>query len=231
MFGNKKVLAVIPARGGSKSIPFKNLSVINGKSLIQRVSEIVNNCTYIDKAILTTDDLEIANEGRKFDLDVPFLRPTELSGDFSNSLDVWKHALLSAEELNKCKYDYTLLLEPTSPLRIQSDIDRVIFELVDNQRESVVTISLTPSHYSPHKALVLKDEMVEFYHDNGKMHSIRQTIPSLYHRNGVCYGVSREYLLNTDSIISNKTFGLIIDRPIVNIDDFFDLELAKYLLK
>lgn len=226
MFGNKKILAVIPARGGSKSIPFKNLSKINGKSLIQRVAEIVNSCEHIDKSILTTDNSVIGEEGNRFGIDVPFVRPPELSGDFSNSLDVWKHALLCAEEYYSCVFDYTLLLEPTSPLRTIEDINNVILELVNNKRDSVVTISLTPTHYSPHKALLLSNGNISFYHENGKNHSIRQTIPNFYHRNGVCYGVSREYLLKTDSVITNETFGLLIERPVVNIDDYFDLELA-----
>lgn len=231
MFGNKKILAVIPARGGSKSIPFKNLSIINGKSLIQRVSETTNLCEFIDNTILTTDDDLIRDEGIRFGIDVPFTRPAELSEDFSNSLDVWRHALIAAEGHYKCIFDYTLLLEPTSPLRSVDDINNVIKELIEKNRSSVLTISLTPAHYSPHKALLYDDGNVSFYHDNGKFHSIRQTIPNYYHRNGICYGVSREYLLNTDSIITDTTFGVLIERPVVNIDDPFDLELAKFLLK
>mgnify|MGYP003953469397 CR=1 FL=1 len=224
------VLAVIPARGGSKSIPRKNLALIDGLSLVAHAARTAASLKWIDQAILSTDDEEIESEGRANGLSVPFRRPPELSGDSANSLDMWRHAWLSSEKtFNKC-FDISVLLEPTSPLRQPSDVEATISRLVDGDYDAAVTVSPTPAHFTPHKTLTLKDGVIGYFHPEGSRHSLRQTIPAYYHRNGVCYAVRRKTLIESRRIIDKNCAAVVIDRPVVNIDEPVDLELASLLM-
>jgi CMP-N,N'-diacetyllegionaminic acid synthase len=230
MFKGKKVLAVIPARGGSKGIPRKNLSKIGSLSLIGIVGELINKANWIDRKIISTDDDEIAEEGLKFHLEVPFLRSVDLSHDSASSIDMWVDAWTRAEEYYGEIYDVSILLEPTSPLRKLVHIEETISVLVESNAGCACTISKTPAHYTPHKSLVLNDHSdLGFFEINGKNHSLRQSIPDLYHRNGVCYAVTREQLMFKRELIGENTKGVLIGDVTVNIDDHFDLELANWL--
>lgn len=230
-YKGKKILAVVPARSGSKGIVRKNLSKVGGISLIGHAGIVCAKLGCIDHSIISTDDHVMKMEAEKYSLECPFLRPHELSTDDSSSIDVWKHAFIFAEKYYGIKYDYTLLLEPTSPLREEEDIKKVLDLLISSDCNSVVTVSETPAHYTPHKSLLLKSKKgINFFHSNGTKYSQRQMIPKLFHRNGVCYGMSREVLMTTENaIIENQTLPLIIDRPIVNIDEDFDLKLANWI--
>ena len=130
---NKKILCVVPARGGSKSIPRKNLQVVAGVSLVGRAALIIQELDYIDRAIVSTDDIEIAEEAVKYGLEAPFMRPERLSQDLSTSLDMWKHAWISAENYYDEIYDVSILLEPTSPLRRPEDITTTVNKIIVSQ--------------------------------------------------------------------------------------------------
>src|SRR6201989_3026757 len=108
-----RVLAVVPARTGSKGIPGKNLCRVGGKSLVALAAEVSLSVGTIDRAVLSTDDEAIAEEGRRAGLAVPFLRPQELATDRARSVDVWRHAWLATEAVDGCQYDLSVLLEPT----------------------------------------------------------------------------------------------------------------------
>jgi len=227
---NLRVLAVIPARGGSKGIPRKNLQPVGGFSLVAHTARIAKSIKSIDAAILSTDDSDIATEGKRFGLEVPFVRPVELSGDLARSVDVWRHAWLQAEKNHCCIYDFSVLLEPTSPLRRREDVELAINTLISTGVESCFTVSPTPAHYSPQKTLLIRpDGMIDFYLPVSQSQSIRQLIPSYYHRNGICYVVSRHQLIKRSLIVAPGSLPIIIDRPIVNIDEPFDLALANWL--
>ncbi len=229
-FEGKKILAVVPARGGSKSIPYKNLCKVGGISLICRTAGVIDSLPWIDKAILSTDDEKIASEGKNCRLEVPFLRPAELASDSATSADMWKHAWLNCEKTYGCKYDISILLEPTSPLRIPEDIERTVKVLLKGDCKAAATVSRMPAHFTPHKTLLVKDGRIDFYMPKGKQYSIRQEIPEFYHRNGVCYAVTRDTLLEHGNIIEKDCAAVIIKRPVVNIDEPFELELAEWLL-
>lgn len=229
-FNGKKILAVVPARGGSKSIPHKNLCKLGGISLICRAAKIIDSLPWIDKAMLSTDDEKIASEGKKCGLDVPFIRPAELATDSATSADMWKHAWLNCEKIYGCRYDISILLEPTSPLRVPKDVQRTLKVLLKGEYKAAATVSRTPAHFTPHKTLLVKDGRIDFYMPKGKQYSTRQKIPEFYHRNGVCYAVKRETLLEHGHIIEEDCAAVIIKRPVVNIDEPFELELAEWLL-
>jgi len=225
------VLAVVPARGGSKSIPRKNLCKVGDMSLVGRASQVANALPWIDRAILSTDDKEIAEEGLLNGLEVPFIRPDELSGDLSTSVDMWQHAWLKSEKHYGMQFDISILLEPTSPLRRPADIERTVATLLDGNHLAAATVSKAPAHFTPHKCLTVDSSgYIGFYLEDGANFSIRQKIPTYYYRNGVCYAVKRETIIDKSYILEEDCAAVIIGRPIVNIDEPFDLELAEFLL-
>jgi CMP-N,N'-diacetyllegionaminic acid synthase len=229
-FNSVSVLAVVPARGGSKSIPRKNLCTINGESLVARAANIIKSLPWIKHGVLSTDDKEIAEEGMKHGLDVPFMRPEYLSGDTASSIDMWKHAWIESEKYYQTRFDISVLLEPTSPLRIQEDIERAVSKLINDRFTSAATVSPTPAHYTPQKTLVVKNDVISFYHTQGSLHSLRQSIPRYFHRNGLCYAVTRDHLLERSRIIDDTTAAVVVERVVVNIDEPFELKLAEWLI-
>jgi CMP-N-acetylneuraminic acid synthetase len=230
MFAGRTVLAVVPARGGSKCIPRKNLREVGGVSLVGRVGDLARSLAWLDASVISTDDTEIAEEGRRHGLDVPFLRPANLAGDLAGSHGVWRHALTAAEAHYGKRFDVSILLEPTSPLRRGEDLEATVVALLAGPHKSAVTVSPTPAHFTPHKCLTVTDGKIGFYYPQGAQHSTRQTIPTYYFRNGICYALRRDVLMQEDIIIGDDCAAMIIDRPVVNIDDPFDLELAEFLL-
>ena len=225
------ILAVVPARRGSKSIPRKNLCVVGGLSLVARAAEVLRAIDWIDNSILSTDDPEIADEGKHHGLDVPFLRPDELAGDTATAAGVWRHAWLAAEQHFQQRFDVSVLVEPTSPLRRPEDIDRTVRALISSKAGCVATVSPTPAHFTPHKTLTVSDDgVLGFFLEDGARHSLRQAIPSYYHRNGACYAATRQHVVDEGLILDKNTLAVIIDRPMVNVDEPFELELAEWLM-
>jgi len=224
------ILAVVPARGGSKSIPRKNLCEINGVSLVGMAAAIVNSIPWLKAAVISTDDEEIAAEGIKFGLKAPFRRPDIISGDTATSVDMWKHAWTESELFYGTRFEISVLLEPTSPLRTVDDVEKTVLKLLSGNHSSAATVSPTPAHFTPQKTLTVKNDIIDFYHKMGSHHSLRQSVPKYYHRNGLCYAVTRDHLFNKDRIIDNETAAVVIERNVVNIDEYFELELAEWLI-
>lgn len=225
-----RVLAVVPARGGSKGVPRKNLRLVGDLTLVAHAARIAHELSFLDAAILSTDDPEIAREGASHGLEVPFLRPAELSGDFATSVEVWRHAWLAAERLHECRYDLSILLEPTSPLRRANDVERALHALLESGADCCFTVSQTPAHFSPQKTLLIRpDQRIDFFLPFKKTQTIRQKIPDYVHRNGICYVVRRSHLVEHCRIVEPGSLPLLIERQVVNIDDPFDLELANWL--
>lgn len=226
------MLAVVPARGGSKGLPGKNLKPVGGISLVGRAARLARSLDWIDHAVLSTDDATIAAEGARYGLDVPFMRPAELASDTASSADMWRHAWLASEAHFGRRFDVSLLLEPTSPLRRADDLAATMAALVDGGHRSAATVSRTPAHYTPHKTLTVDDAgRIGFYRTDGAAFAARQRIPAYFHRNGLCYAATRSALIDEGEIIGSDCAAVIVDRPVVNIDDAFELELAEWLLE
>jgi len=149
-----KILAVIPARGGSKGIPRKNLCTVAGVSLVGHAAKAALSLDWIDRTVLSTDDDDIAAEGQKYGATVPFRRPADLASDRARSTDMWKHAWLASEDHFEEKYDISILLEPTSPLRRPEDIQTTVKTLIENDCDAAATFSRAPAHFTPHKPAV-----------------------------------------------------------------------------
>lgn len=226
------LLSVIPARAGSKGIPNKNLQEITGLSLVGRAVLLSIEVDWIDDTVLSTDSELIASEGLKYGALVPFLRPPELATDYANSKLVWKHAFEEVEKKFDRKFDLSVLLEPTSPMRQKADIENSIKLLESGRFDCVVTVSRTPSSYTPEKTLVVGDGGKLRPYVKGRTDStIRQTLPPYYHRNGVCYVATRDHLLSNFPIISGNCGALVCKDYIVNIDDPMDLAIATIMMQ
>ena len=228
---NKNILAVIPARGGSKGVPRKNLRKICGRTLIEYAADCIKQLSWIDATVLSTEDEEIASHGKTLGLNLPEMRPPELATDNAKSIDVWIHAWLASEKYFNKTFSISVLLEPTSPMRTAEDVQNCINLLISEKLNSVATVSKTPGHFTPHKTLQLStDGTIETFLSDGLNYTIRQNIPNYYHRNGICYATTRESLVENHNLMENNCAPLIIDRHVINIDEESDITFAEYLI-
>jgi len=231
MLDGKHILAIVPARSGSKGIPNKNMRKVLGISLIGRAGLCLSKLNWLDGKIISTDSKDYAEEGKRYGLDAPFLRPENLSTDTSNIYDTVVHALLEADKFYEKTFDVVVLTEPTSPFRKPEDLEEATKKLISSHAASVVTVSSLNSKCHPAKALSIKDdERLGFYEALGAKVINRQSLEPLYWRNGVCYVINRESLLKNSRFITDNTLPFIIDREIVNIDHPIELEWAEFLL-
>ncbi|HMK46241.1 MAG TPA: acylneuraminate cytidylyltransferase family protein [Methanocella sp.] len=228
----KTVLAVVPARSGSKGIPNKNMRKVAGISLIGHAGQTLSQLEFIDAKVISTDSPEYAAEGKKYGLDAPFLRPPDLSSDQSGAVETMQHALVESEERYGKRFDVALIIEPTSPLRRPEDVEAAARLLIESGADSVVAVSPLNSKSHPRKLLTVKDDKLGFYLEGGNEIKGRQQLHGgLYWRNGVCYALTRECLMEKGAIITDNTLPYIINREIVNVDEPLELEWAEFLMQ
>jgi CMP-N,N'-diacetyllegionaminic acid synthase len=230
MVEGRTVLAVVPARGGSKGIPLKNLREVAGRSLLANVGSVIREVPEIDRAVVSTDDPAIAREAEKAGIAAPFWRPKAISGDYVGDVDVLTHALLATEALDGKTYDIVVMLQPTSPLRKASDVSATIGMLVEGGWDSVWTVSHTESKAHPLKQLTISKGALDYYDQSGAQIVARQQLLPVYHRNGVAYAFLRACLLDQRTIKGKRTGALIIEGHHISIDTEWDLELVEFLL-
>jgi len=226
----RTVLAVVPARSGSRGIPHKNLLRLGGETLIARAGRTLAALPWIDARVISTDAEDYAREGRAAGLAAPFLRPESLSGDAAGAVETWQHALLESERAFSTTYEILLLIEPTSPLRTPHDIERTVAELVASGADAAVTVSQVDPKQHPLKVFRAVNGRLSFYDPAGARVTVRQALEPLYTRNGICYAVTRHQLVDRHTILSGENRAIIIDRPVVNIDGPIDVLLAEALL-
>ena len=167
MINGLNVLAVIPARGGSKGVPLKNLRKVGGVPIVELAARVANSVDIIDSVIVSTDHDKIAESAVKGGALAPFVRPENLSGDRISDVEVLSHALLEIELIDKKVYDIVVMLQPTSPLRTKQHVVDSIKMLVDGGYDSVWTISETESKSHPLKQLIVENESLDYYDDKG----------------------------------------------------------------
>jgi CMP-N,N'-diacetyllegionaminic acid synthase len=228
MFGGKRILIVVPARGGSKGLPLKNLCKIGGITLVAWTAHVIKSLQWADRAVLSTDYEEIAAEAEAAGLSAPFRRPRAISGDRIGDADVLVHAMREMERLDGNNYDVVVMLQPTCPLRQPSHVTATVEMLIKNQLDAVWTVSPTDLKFHPLKQLVVSDNGRMSYYDPAGAHIIaRQQLSRLYHRNGAAYAVSRACLLEHNAIIGPRSGAVIIRDTLVNIDTEDDLIAAE----
>ena len=231
MLSGRRVLVVVPARGGSKGIPLKNLREVGGVPLVARVGHLVRELDFVDRAIVSTDHAEIARVAEAAGLAAPFVRPEDLSGPTIGDQQVLEHALREIERLDGVRYDIAIMLQPTSPSRTAEQVRQAAAMLADGDYDAVWTVSPTDGKAHPLKQLARgEDGRLGFYDPAGAAITARQQLKPVFHRNGIAYVFTRECLLDQKTIIGAKTGALVIEGPIANIDTEFDLEYANWLL-
>jgi N-acylneuraminate cytidylyltransferase len=226
MFKEKTILAVIPARGGSKGVPGKNIKNAGGKPLIAWVIESAIASSLLDRVILSSDDAEIIDVAKKYGCEAPFVRPGKLATDESLPSDVVLHAL---EKIPG--YDYIMLLQPTSPFTEACDIDGCIKFAVDNCCRSVV--SVTRPDKSPFWMFKMGEKnLLEPIMGSKFLNCRRQDLPETFVPTGAVYLAQSKWFLENRSFYSEKTSGYIIpaDRSL-DIDTEFDFKLLEAMHK
>lgn len=225
-----KVLAVIPARGGSKRLPRKNILDLCGKPLIKWTIDAALDCKEIDTIVVSTDSHEIANIAISCGVEVPFLRREELSTDTASSIDVVLDVIDYYESKN-CKYDAVMLLQPTSPLRTAIDIQRAI--ALFREKNASAVISTTKCEHSPLWCNTLSDDldMNEFISDD--VSSKRsQDLPTYFRLNGAIYLIDTFILKKEMTFIPKNSFSLIMNNEnSIDIDTKIDFLMAKAILE
>ncbi len=230
MFQNKKILALIPARGGSKGLSRKNIKLLSGKPLIAWTIERARNSKYIDEIVVSTDDEEIAEVSKQYGAEIPFLRPEELATDEAKGVDVALHAVERLKTDGRV-YDLLILLQPTSPLRVSEDIDKAIELLFSKSAKAVVSVHEIRHH--SYKANNLPEDgcMKDFIRPEA-MNKNRQDLPVFYGLNGAIYLAYCDYMERQKSFFGNETFAYIMPRKrSVDIDDEIDFKMAETLLE
>jgi len=229
VIGGSRVLAVVPARGGSKGLPRKNLARVGGVPLVARVAAVVGDCPSIDRAVVSTDDEEIAAVAEDAGLDAPFRRPEHLSGDHIGDVDVLQHALAATEDDDGTRYDVVVMLQPTAPLRDAADVEAAIGMLVAEGLDAVWTVVPTDGKDHPVKQLTLDEGLLAYDHADGGAFVSRQLLSPLWTRDGVAYVLTRE-TLERGVLLGQRTGAHVSRGPLVDIDGPLDLAWAEFLL-
>lgn len=225
-----KILAIIPARGGSKRLPRKNILPLNNKPLIAWSIDAAQKSKYISDILVSTDNQEIADIAKTYGAWVPFLRPKTLSSDTSGSYEVVEHAINFCKKLNKT-YDFVLLLQPTSPLRCAEDIDAAVDFLISKSADAVTTVC--KAEHSPIWANTLPDSLNMDQFENEEYKDIRsQDLPRYYRLNGAIYLVKTERLLAERSFsLSKNTFAYVMTQErSIDIDTKLDFCIAETII-
>lgn len=226
-----RVLGIIPARGGSKGIPRKNLVILAGKPLLYFAIRAAQGSGYLTRTILSSEDEEINSVGRSLGVDVPFVRPMDLATDQASSQAVAKHALLFAENEEGKHYDAICLLQPTCPLRESIDIDSAIQMLESSDADAVVSLTQVEEPHPLKMMLVSEGVVRPLFPDKWRETVRRQDLAPTFYLNGAVYCVRRSVLLESNSLWGTKTLAYIMPAErSVNIDTPLDVITAKGLL-
>lgn len=231
-----KILGIITARGGSKGIPGKNLKLLAGRPLLAYTVESARACPALDRVILSTEDEDIAATGRSLGIEVPFIRPAELSRDDTPHLPVIQHAAAWLREHEGYQPDAVLVLQPTSPLRTAADISGAIALLASTGADSVLSVSEVSGHAHPSRALRLEADGNAVLFVTGepvrKRINRRQDLPEAWVMNGAIYACRTHVLFAADpSLYGDRVvaYRMPPERSI-GIDDMNDWAEAERAL-
>lgn len=227
-----KILAIIPARGGSKGIPGKNIKLLSGRPLLSYTAEVALKSKYLTEVVVSTDDIQIAELAKKMDLKVPFIRPSELAQDNTPTIDVIIHALQWYKNQNSF-FNAVCILQVTSPFRTVDFLDKAIKEFIEKDTDSLVSVQRVPHAYNPHWTFeVNSNGILKIATGETEIIPRRQELPTAYHRDGSIYITKTEILLNEHSIYGKST-AFIESNPefYVNIDNMQDWEKAEEMIQ
>lgn len=229
MYGDSQVLALIPARAGSKGMPHKNVLEVAGRPLIGWTILAARESRFVDRVVVSTDGEDIARIARDLGADVPFMRPAELSSDEATAKDVVLHCM---EELEKAgtRYEILVLLQPTSPLRTGEDIDQALELLVSRHAEAIVGVCKTGHSPLWVNTLPPDGDMSHFLRPE-IVSRLRQSLPDYYRVNGAIYITRWQRLRSGGWFFGPGSFAYVMPPGrSVDIDSTFDLQVAECLL-
>lgn len=224
-----QVLGIIPARGGSKGIPHKNLTLLGGRPLLAYTADAVKESKCLTRTIVTTDDQRIAECAQSLGLEVPFMRPSSLAGDDVPMLPVLQHAV-KALETEGFMADVVVLLQPTSPLRRGEHIDAAVNWLERAGGDSVVSVVEVPHQFNPTSIMRVEDGLLQPFLE-GATTTRRQDKPRVYARNGPAVLAVKASVLAEGSLYGAQTWPLVMSSAdSLDIDTPWDLRLVESVL-
>lgn len=232
MIDGKRVLGLIPARGGSKRLPRKNVLPLAGKPLIAYTVEAALQSQFIDSVAVSTDDPEIAAVARRYGAQLPFTRPAELASDEANNFDVIQHAINYYALKENTNFDYIVYLQPTSPLRTHADIDAAFNLLRQKGADAVISVCEPPHSPLWCNTLPADLSMKGFLRDDVK-YKRSQELERYYQLNGAIYIISTMRLLREKTFfIESNVFAYVMPlETSIDIDTFIDFNLCEILLR
>ena len=224
-----RVLGVIPARGGSKGVPGKNVKLLGGVPLIGHTIAAAR-ASKLARTILSTDDARIADVGRELGVDVPFVRPEALATDSARAIPVLQHALEACEAAEKSRYDAVMMLQPTTPLRTTADIDGALEIFRATTCDSVISVVDVEGHHPARMKFLEGDRLVDPPYAEAYENQPRQELKPMFIRNGAIY-LTRCNILLGGSLKGKDCRGLVMPAErSVNIDNELDFRYAAWLL-
>jgi N-acylneuraminate cytidylyltransferase/CMP-N,N'-diacetyllegionaminic acid synthase len=227
-----KILAIIPARGGSKGVPGKNIKLLNGKPLLAYTAEIALQSKQLAEVMVSTEDAQIEKVAKSLGIKVPFLRPMALAQDSTPTIDVMIHALQWYESQN-IFFDAVCLLQVTSPFRTVDFLNKALQKFIEKDCDSLVSVLRVPHEYNPHWTFEV-NELGNLKIATGEAIIIprRQELPIAYHRDGSIYITKTSVLLKEHSLFGKST-SFIESEPAsyVNIDTMEDWEKAVAMVQ
>ena len=223
-----KVIAIIPARSGSKGLHLKNIKKLNKKPLIQYTIDVAKKCKMIDRIIVSTDNRKIANISKKLGAEVPFLRPKKISGDFSPMKKVVSHTV---DFLQSESYfpDIIVILQPTSPFRNHNRIDRAIRKFSKSKSTSLIEVKKTKNH--PFKSFKEKNKLLIPIENDFERYHARQELPDVYYPTGSFFICRSKTLKKYNSIYGPKIMSYLNNNETIDIDTPFDFFVAEMMMK
>jgi CMP-N,N'-diacetyllegionaminic acid synthase len=227
-----KILAIIPARGGSKGVPGKNIKLLNGKPLMAYTSEIALQSKHFTEVIVSTEDSQIVEVSKRLGIKVPFIRPMALAEDHVPTIDVIIHALNWYGNIN-IFFDAVCLLQVTSPFRTLEFLDKAIEKFIESGCDSLVSVQRVPHEYNPHWTFEVNAEgNLKIATGETKIISRRQELPIAYHRDGCIYITKTEVLLKENSLYGKTTAFIESESEFyINIDTLEDWEKAEEMIQ
>jgi CMP-N,N'-diacetyllegionaminic acid synthase len=235
MYQNKKILAIIPARAGSKGLPSKNIKVLHGKPLISWSINTAMNSKFVDKVVVSTDSQKIADIAIKEGAFIPFLRPDNLATDKTSTFSVVEHAIAFLKDRGE-SFDYIVVLEPTSPLTESEDVNQAIMKLISHAdiADSIVGVSRIESAHPEFTTSINNHGLLEPFNANlfSNVPKRRQEIEELYFFEGSLYISTCEALITKKCFYHDKTLPFVVPKwKSLEVDDIVDFICIESIMK
>lgn len=226
-----KVLGIIPARGGSKRVPRKNVRLLNGKPLVAWVIEAAREVKEIDRLVVSSDDDEVLEIAKSYDESLPLRRPDEISNDTSPAIDYVRHALHVLETGAQTRFDAVVILQPSSPLTLPEDISATILLLKETNADTAVSVVELEHAIHPLKLKVMRGDKLLPYLEEEKGRMAQHELQKIFVRNCAVYATRRE-VIESGEIIGEDCRGFVMPRErSVDINDEMDFLFTEFLVK